>query len=654
MGRLFSPIKSFQVAKDIKLSSQQHEALLRHAIDRLDLSKNIRDKEVHKFEAIDREYYGYLLRDQDDRKRERDNAQGKGLKPVDQKLPLVLTQLDEAVTYFLSVLAPNESIYSAIAPVEHQSVATGFATLLNKHAKMFSHLRHYGMFLTNAMKYNISYLMPEWRRIWGHRIRRSNLGVATVSDRQVVNEGNNLENIDPYNAFRDPSVVPTELYREGEWFGFADPVSDFKLRRMFENGEIFNVDDYLTDSHDTATFEQVYYREKPQVRSDIGIDTGGTSPNFFSILSMSSATPISGFDRVVLYIHINPVSFNLVPKSAKDQNHYQIWRLEIINGARIVRAQHMNNAHGWLPIVCAVPNEDDFGEQTKSFAELLIPTQSFSSYQMNVHQRTARKRLYGTTFLNPRHFPNLAGNEEALAGGIISTSNTGTDDFDIRRHVVQFSDGPDTTQTLRDIEATDNLAQKILPTDILRQVATLERATQHQSASTVMGANRRNLKIAQTIDSQAMEPGRQIQMYNVYQYQQTTRILSPVGELVNINPAEFQDAQLEFAISDGLRGLDRLALIIHIREVLTSVLQNTQVAQQLDVVGIINYWTTLIGDNTDINQFKIKSQVDKLPPELRDVAYQLLVQFQQAQEAGGEGGAPDAALPALSGPGVPQ
>ena len=77
-----------------------------------------------------------------------------------------------------------------------------------------------------------------------------------------------------------------------------------------------------------------------------------------------------------------------------------------------------------------------------------------------------------------------------------------------------------------------------------------------------------------------------------------------------------------------------------IQDVINTIVQSQQASQQIDVTGLINYWTSFIGDKTDFSQFKFKSEMDKLPPEQRDQAFQVYQQFLAAQEQqGGQGGA---------------
>jgi hypothetical protein len=218
-----------------------------------------------------------------------------------------------------------------------------------------------------------------------------------------------------------------------------------------------------------------------------------------------------------------------------------------------------------------------------------------------------------------------------LAGGKIPATGTAAgQETDLRKAIVQFTDGPDTSRTMEDVERMDGLMQKIMPTDILKQVANLERATQFQAAATVQGANRRNLKIAKVINAHAMNRSRRMQTYNIVE------ILGPDGTIIEVNPNQFRNARIELTISDGLKGLDRLSLIMSIKEVLNSILQSQEASNRFDVVALINYWTSLLGDNTDFKQFEAVHPIDRLSPQEKDAAMQLL---QQASQGGPPQGA---------------
>ncbi|MGI9405998.1 MAG: hypothetical protein ACR2O4_06465 [Hyphomicrobiaceae bacterium] len=301
----------------------------------------------------------------------------------------------------------------------------------------------------------------------------------------------------------------------------------------------------------------------------------------------------------------------------------------------------MNNVHGLLPCSVAVPYDDGFGPQTPSAAERITPFQRFASFQFNIHQRAARRRLYGLTFYDPNLAPELHNEDADLVAGKIPVNLRG-EDVDIRKRILHINDGPDTTQTMQDVDAMVKLMEHVMPTDAFNQVATLERATQYQAAATVMGVSKRNLRLVRTIDDQSLSPARLMMMYNILAEQSAMELIDQnTGNLVNVDPAAFREANMEFKVSDGLLGIDKLTRVLNVKEVLNSVLQSREAASQIDVVDMINHFTSLLGDHTDFAQFRIESPIDVLPVEQRNAAFQLLQQALQQQQAA-EGGQPAA------------
>lgn len=623
--------KTLQLAENLKISKMHHDALLKYVKDRLDFGKPVRDALADRYEVIDKELAGYIKHDPDDLKRVRDNEKGEGPKAVDNVLPLVLTQLDESMTYMMTVIAPDDGMYSAIAVKDKQDVAKGFASLMNKNDKMFHHYRNYAKAIIQMLKYNFGGLTVDWTEIFGSKLSTDDSGDVQVETKRVF-AGNRVQSIDMYNFIYDISVPAIELNRRGEFFANVSLETPFRLRKMQANKEIFDIDNVIKS---VPAPEATYYRHKPTIRSRDPVDLEGT--DWTTILSAGISEEVKmGFERVEYYGWVIPSEFGL-----NDSNEYQIWRFTVLNGVRIAAAEHLNNAHGFLPCALGRAWEDDFETQTKSFAELLIPYQQFASFQMNVHQRASRKALYGTTIYNERILPNL--DDMDLTASKIPVKPAGQD-FDLRKAFIQFTDTPDTSNTLRDIEAVDGLMQKILPTDILRQLASLERATQYQAAATVQGSNRRNHKIAKTIDSQCLTNVRYMQMYNIYQFQEEMEILDEEGNLVKVNPAEFREANIEFDISDGLKGIDKLAIAELTKDVINMMLQSQIANDRIDIVEIIDWWTSLIGEKTDFKQFKFENEFDKLSQEEKQIAFQLLQQAVQEQAAA-QGGGPNGPSP---------
>lgn len=636
MVRARNKPSSYKVGKDLTISAANHDKLLESIQKKLKDSAALRDAQVDKYEIIDRAIAGYLILDEDDDKRDQDNKQGYGVKPVDTVIPLIFAQLDEAVTYFLEVLSADAGLYSAMAPKDKKAVADGFASLMNQHGVKFKHLTHMNRFVLDTLKYNFGGLVAEWKTIYGNKLSNNATGRAEIESTEVY-AGNCLRAIDPYNFLFDTSVDPVDLPLEGEFFAEPRIYTDFQIQRMIDNEEIFNADYLLNDENVSIKL----YKLRPTIRADLR-NGGGTGQNFSILLGgFDSETSIENrVELVKLYMWIPTKQYGI-----DKQSKMQICRVIIGGGSRIISIEVMNNAHGMLPCGIATPIDDGFLAQTKSYAENLLPFQTFSSSQMNVHQKSNRKALYGLTFYN-KNVLNLSDEYDPVAGKV------GVDappDTDLRKALLQIYDSPNTANTLRDIQEMDGIMQKILPTELQRQVAGLDRATQYQSAATVQSGNRRSLKLSRIIDEQSLSNVREIQMFNILQYQKSMEILSPEGDLIEIDPSEFRDTKIEFTISDGLKGLDKLSLTMSMKEVLNNILQSQYASEQLNVVDIINYITSMMGDKTDFSQFKFESEIDKLPPEQRDLAFQLLQAYMQQQEqAGGQqqGTAPATSLPA--------
>ena len=544
---------------DLTLGEKSHRRLLNYLTALLDASRPIRDSQVEKFTEIDREVYGYLVPSEDDRKRYQDNRKGHGVKPTETKLPLTLTRLEEALTYLLLVLAPDEAMYNAIARAEEQQVAKAFAALMNEHAEYFGHYHQLGMFLFNALKYNYAGALCEWSRVRGNRLENTQGGGLNILENQVIQEGNEIICTDPYNTIYDTTVNPLKLFRDGEFVAFIDMRRDFWLYRAESNGEIFNLKEAL--KHHQPGLTHTYYKERPRIRYNYEITSVVNWADWFMMHQKDDIqyqTTSFVNEVITMYVQLYPNKWGL---GASDK--LEIWRFTFIPNNLVLEGSPQNNAHGLLPHVITMPNEDGFLWNTKSWGEYLAPLNEFASFLLNTHSHSTRRSLNNLIFYNKNVFGDL-GNIDQISGKV--PTQTTSEDFDIRRHVFSINDAPDTQYTLRDMQQMIELMEDILPTTMQRQVASLDRATQYQAAATVQASSRRNLKIGKTIYLQSLVPLNHMQMYNILQFQQSIEVITQQGELIEVDPKEFRDAKLQFSISEGLRGLDKLTYLslIHI------------------------------------------------------------------------------------------
>jgi hypothetical protein len=607
---------------------ENHEKLKKYVFDRIDFGNQIREEFCRRIEEIDKQIFGFIKLDAGDKQRTQDNSRGEGPKPVKVNIQLTFTQLDEAVTYLMEVFAPDGEMYKALSSKDKQQIANAFSLVMNKHADKRQHYREMSKFVGNALRYNLGGLQVFWEKITGVKIANDETRKA-VRKQATVFEGNAIKSLDMYNTIWDISVHPVDLPLFGEFVATVDRYTSFRVLKMEQDGEIYDVYKYL-DSE--IPHGKTYYRAKPQLRT---IDpVSGASKNIDWFAYLSAGQNVSDVGKGIEFVNyvgwIKPHDFGL-----SDSKNLEVWRLVWAQGAFLTHAAHIDNGHGMLPFSFAAPNEDDLGLQQRSYGELLMPFQTFASHLFNTHIQGTRKELYGVTIYDPQVVDLSQLGDDVSAR--IPTKQTGQG-VDLTKSIAHFQEGPETKGTMQDFAQVLDLMQKILPTQMLQQVADLQRATQHQSAATVQSANRRNHKIAKTIDDQALKNCRFMQMYNIFERQQAMKLLAKDGTEVDVNPAEFRETDIEFDISDGLRAIDKMTVITVMKEIINMILQSQQAIQEIDVIEFLNYFTSMLGDRYDLRRFKRQ----QLTPQ------------QQAEQAGANKQNAEAAAILASDQGTPQ
>lgn len=613
-----------QIGPDLRISRANHDKLRDHCVKLLEAWHETHGPCVQRFAQIDKEISGHMIPSSEDRKRIEDNRLGKGPKTIDEHNQFALMQLDEAVTYFLGVFADEASMYSAVAPREELTVANSLTALMNQHARVYKHYRHLALFFLYALKFNIAAIEIKWNEVRGKQIKGSMGAGPNIELDAVIRSGNELTAVDPYNFVYDPAYNPIDCPTMGQFMGYIDIIRPFTLEMMDAEKFYFN-----SSKLDLAKNAVRFWNSKPQINHQY-LAGGATQTNWDSFWGNKYGAHSDGIgfdgtaiERANMYIRINPKRFGL----AKDDS-LQVWRIHMLNNEHIVFGEQQSNVHDLLPFAVSMPNEDGLNLQSRTFAEMLLPFQKFASSQLNLHQKASRKRLYGLTVYNRRVVPLLEN--EHLAGGKVPANAT-SDDFDIRRAVMQLNDAPDTTRTMQDVRDVLDLMQKMLPSVQPGQVASLERSTQYQAAAYVQATNRRNQKLAKLMNAQALDSGRRMQLQNILQYQSVVSFTDNMtGERVEINPEQLRGSNIEFTLSDGLKGMDKLLLVASLKDTIHMLLQS-QVARDYDMGGIIDYFLELQGEKMDFTQFKYKSPIDALPPELKNLAFTLLQGLDQAQ-----------------------
>lgn len=636
-----------KIGKYLDLDWSDYDVLRKYLTTRIQYSYYKTTWRANRADEIDRQLLGYIELEGKDKARADSNRAGKAAKVTDVNLSLGQSQIDTAVTALLDMLVPTDKMYEPFGSADNQNAAIAVTKELNKSADKFNHISEYYKVFSDALRYDLGGLEVAWTNQTGSRIENDSLtGKANIIPNTVVFSGNKLKALDIRNTFYDLTVSPEKVSTDGGYAGYVEVIGIPQLNEMIDRGEVSA--EYVCDSWE-PTNDLIDYNYKPvfsNAASQPKESQTRTLDNLFGI----TMSPDKAIFMITMYVKLRAKPFKLA-----DQDGQTIWRFRLI-GSRIVSAEPMINAHGRLPIILTSATCDSLGENMLSYAETLIPMQNFASFLINAKQRGYRKQLYGVTFydknkidmrqalnsVRDNDFENLYVPVDVSDGQAVGSL------------VQQFNDAPDTAATLADLGSVIELMQTLLPTDSRQSLANLSRVSQWQAQRTVRETDKRTIKIGRLLNSSLIAPVIYQSVYNLLQFKDSVTLLNDDGTTQEVAIGELRGIDLELKISSALRGIDKDLAADRLRDVINSLIQVPNISSDINIIGLVRYWSTLMGLDIDLAQFKVDSPFDKLTPEQKNAAYQLLNAYmQQAQAMGATSASDDREAQQISRAGAP-
>jgi hypothetical protein len=612
-------------------NAKMHEKLLCYVQQRLMLGKNVRDTDLSRLVRVDKKVAGWLKLSREDKVRAQ--TQDREGKPVitQMNLPLAWVHLDDMMTYYAATFAPNRGMFYHTGKPGEVDEASQIVTKMNNDAIQSGAYREILLGLFSLLKYNKGGFWCNWSSESGPTLVQTAQGQEPQVQMEIRWSGNKMTAVDNYNFLYDASVPLHKLHTDGEFAAHVDLRSYYWLQSRAGAGIYYNLEEYLKNPASQIGTNMSYYRNPPQqaqfdTNDNTGVDNSGT--DWVSILSESSGyVKANGYEVVTCYIRINPTEFGLVTGKADVKavrNRYEVWRISILNDECIIGADYMNNIHGYLPCFVGTMNDDVMGAAQRSAAEILTPLQDFASFLVNTHVAGARKNLYGTTFFDPTMVDlDQVPQGEVAARVKIKPAAYGKD---IRTYIYQMEASQDTSQTLQDLSGIMSLVDQFFPTQSLpSQIANIDRAVDSQVAAVQQGANRRQQKAARLLDDSVFRNVRFAMYYNIIQYaaDQEKVVDAFTGQTVTIDLQSLRNSNLPYIIGQGLKAIDRMAAAGMLQNIIFALIQAPQAAQGLDLLGLIDYWTSMIDIDIDMKQFRLQPTGQTNPdgtPEVADSA----------------------------------
>jgi hypothetical protein len=487
------------------------------------------------------------------------NSLGDSTKFQNIVVPVVLPQVEAAVTYQASVFLSGVPIFGVVSAPQYIDQAKQLETIIDTQAIRGGWAGQLIMGFRDSFKYNFSPIELDWCLETIPSIQTDLTAQNSNSYKvdKVSWEGNVLKRKDPYNTFWDVRYPVSEVSQKGEFIGYSELASRLEIKRYLAStpGVISsNIKACLeapspsvTISADTSGLG--FYI--PQI-SQSHIVTAATTQNFdwFKWAGLDSLGHKiqykNVYEKTVLYCRILPGEFGLeVPAKYTTQP----WKLVFINQV-LIYAQPLTFAHDTLPILFLCPNNDGLALQTKSYAKNGEPFQSVTSALMNSVIASRRRAISDRVLYDPsRIAPAQINSDNPSAKIPIRPAAYGKP---LSESVYQFP--------YRDDQSQIALGNTLQGQNQAKQGQFVKgNKTLHEYQSVMNNANGRDQMISLGFEGQFFTPLKELIKLNILQYQKGGDLYSrELKSTVIVDPIALRKASTHFKLSDGLLPSDKI------------------------------------------------------------------------------------------------
>lgn len=607
------------------------------------------------------------------------------------RYPKTYGHLRDLTTNTLNTLFPMRQMYGSIATTpEDQQVVTAFLQSMNKQAKQFNHYTNYYKTIFDGYAFNAGITRVRWNRIMTTTSKlqsRTGTPAATIAQSEMetkpVYEGNEIEYLDPYNCFWDEQIEPTQFTHEAEFFAYVERVSDRKLHRMSRLGQIilpepirktlrrFDLskntivtptgNDPIAGPNYYGTLAKLYTRGDTGSKLSHGLfmdrPQGLTEPLLCAIEDESYADDDGVFD-IERYIHtsnhrikskphirrgdnellhtftrISPKDYGLGP-----QTNEIVYEFIILNGEHIVAFQPVSEAHGLLPITITSPAIELGQGSTPSVANILTPYQYITNSLLGIYTSQAIDDANNGILAYDAQKVDMSKAVEDRSGRLaVTRNNPEADNIPLGNFFAQLRGNPANAGLLNAEAIFRDRVNDFAPTASANQLANMNRPVSHQSRQLTAVMNLHTQVTSRIIAEQMIQHNNYMQSRNIMLYSDRLITTGPDGQRTEIDPANFIETDMSVLASDGMRGLDTIAITDRFDKLLNSIYQSPELRQEFDIPAMTGFLLQMEGANIDIDAFRHPDPFSALTPEQKQAAYQLLQQAIAAQAESGEG-----------------
>jgi hypothetical protein len=498
------------------------------------------------------------------------NRYGDPTKFQNVTVPIVMPQIEAAVTYQSSVFLTGIPIFGFVAPASEEDTALQYQAILEENSIRGGWVQQFQIFFRDLFKYNLGAVEVSWDREVTEAVE-TDLSFTSGKEgkpKQVIWEGNCVKRWDLYNTFFDTRYKPTELYKKGEFVGTTELMSRIHLKK------------FINELPDKMISNVVKAFESGLGSAMVGGSTGGIESYYVPQINPSALLNIDPkrstdwmswagmlerpagqisyknlYEVTTLYARIIPSDFSLKVPSA---NTPQVWKFIIVNHQVLIYAERQTNAHGYLPVLFGQANEDGLGYQTKSHADNAKPFQDIASALVNSAMAARRRAISDRTLYDPSRVSEAHINSDNPSAKIpVRPAAYGKP---VQEAVYAFPYRDDQSAVaFQELPQMLAMANSANGQNQAKQGQFVKgNKTQHEYADVMNNANGRDQMTSMLLEAQVFTPLKHILKLNIMQYQGGVSIYSPSSQQsVKIDPVALRKSQAVFKVTDGLTPTDK-------------------------------------------------------------------------------------------------
>lgn len=584
---------------EVVLTKKSQEAFFHYYRNIQSVNNENRNETRSRLERVDREYQRQVDKTQEKLRAQNANDNGDATRYQDITVPVVMPQVEAAVTHQSSVFLTGSPLFGVVSSPEFIDEAKQMETIISDNSIRGGWVKELMMFFRDGAKYNFAPLEVDWSQEVTHTVETNiNKSLTQGIPKEVIWSGNRIQRWDPYNTFVDPKVPPSMVYKYGEFAGKTELFSRIRLKQFiaelphkiianikpaFESGVAGAV-----SAKDASSMSYYIPDINPRI-SELNYKTQGT--NWLTWAGLPDTERKIDYkdmyEVTTLYCRILPSEFQLkVPNS----NTPQIYKLIIVNHEWIIFAEQQTNAHGYLPVFIGQPQEDGLDYQTMSFAENAIPFQQLSTAYMKSIIASRRRSISDRVLYDPSRISSAAINSANPSAKIPVRPNAFGKTIQDAVYAFPYREDQQAA-SMQQIEMILALADSVNGQNrAQRGQFTKGNRTLEEFSDIMQNANARDQLASLLYEYQVFVPLKHVLKLNTLQFQGGTTIYNrDKEEDIEIDPVALRKAVLNFRVSDGLVPTNKIINSDNFSVALQVMGSSPQIAQSYNMGPAFSY-----------------------------------------------------------------